>query len=171
MGIRRFFGKLFGRKTKTTVTSTSRKAIHAVRKPTVKKPKRSTAGAFFPDTMKKFLDGEKVVIYLSDWVRSAEWDEMAGILTVMLKQKGKPDHKHTYPCSKTDAMAFGRAISKGGFLHDFYISKGISGQPGLTSEDVSRAKSKKRAEEIHKNIKKKLDAKARKEQQKKQRGY
>lgn len=120
--------RLFGTKTKGAhaTHSTSKGARHVVRKPTKHQPGRDTSAAFRTNRYLAFFNGEDVKIYTSDWVDSAQWDEEAGILRITFDD----GHVHYYPCSQDEAILFADAPSKGGWIHDHYLSKGIKGSPG-----------------------------------------
>lgn len=123
------FKRLLGLGKKTSVPHatypTSKAARHAVRKPTRKHPGRDTSAEFIGERYLMFFRGEDVKVYTSDWVDSAQWDEEAEVLTVTFED----GWRQAYPCSQDMAILFADAPSKGGAIHDLWLSKNISGTP------------------------------------------
>ena len=91
-------------------------------------PGRSTSGAMHSQEIEEFLRGEWISTPVSTMTSQARWvdlgDYSVGSLEVEFANSGV---RWSYPCSEADAEKFAEAPSKGGWIHDHFISAGITG--------------------------------------------
>lgn len=88
-------------------------------------PDRHSDAAFHGFEADSFDKGDWVFVRSSNVVE-ARMDWQANTLHVRFKDGST----YSYPCDHPTARGFAVAPSKGGFLHDWFISRGIKGSKG-----------------------------------------